>query len=592
MLSGQLWDRQQHRVDFFEEVRFAPQNAMDSFSAHATNISAAGVFLTTNRPCAVGTPVICEVPVGKKCIQVRGKVVRIASNQKGMGIKFVDVTEDAASLLRQIVGPPRDLSRQIKVKFEGMPEPVKAEALNTNNGICFRTALPFLRLNSDVEFSFNDGLSELGRLDHVLLRADSNHAVPKLQVHITRNIDEFSNENTLSGMGPGQSIEEMIEEYERQNRDTIKDSPLKIAKEILGKNSQKIATSSPKTETIDDYYEECVINLHPEPDQQPIKKLRGRNDMQTPEVHVLPPDEAIPLVKRKTTSAKKKALPNTKPNRKDELDPGTRSHWEFKGLKEELAIAGGGTYVPGMDPNADDLAFWTKSSPPKRYYLLWAAALIMAGLAITSAYHTGLLQAISSKAKTWTTAFFASPNANAKTNEKKALSVEAKNNDINNVEPKVDEKVENTPNSQNVDQAKQEIITSLEKATNNKIDTPQKAENIEPKVEKVAIQEKLKEPMVARTAAGTVIRIPYRGSLQAKQIYTLSKPYGLVIRLPHAQTPIKRGVFQQKDQEIRSIWVRPFQNEGMRIRVLYNETMLQHHVSFKEGILRILLSNR
>lgn len=553
--SGQLWDRKQHRIDYFGDVRLLSPSREDSVVARAENLSEAGVFVTTARDAEIGAEVLCELPLAHDhVLTLRGRVawVRPATPQ-GIGIEFIEVPDDAAEALREAIGPPRQPAVRVKVRFEGMPEPVRAEALTTESGICLRTALPFLRLNSPVEFTFTDGepAQQQGWLQDVTLEADGRSPVPRLQVKVAQ------------------------------------EQPASLA-ERSRPEAQREAATQPEPEA-----------CQPATGEDELPSVLVDEEMIIEDEH-----EAVPLVRVKSrptlrnSALTEQLLPACADERFEDgevSDPCERSHWDFEGLPDFSASERRGPIdegtpledeLPGMDPDQEDPQFWQRSSPPRRRLGLWAAALAMLVLAIGSAHVTGFLGVAEQQVSRWIdgarallggeqakpparvakaepepTKAAPSPVVIAKAEPTKAAIAKA--------EPSEATKAKAEPSEATKTKAEpsEATKTKAEPSQAGKTAPDEKVAKAEPS--RAAPEAKRKTPLQLEVdGALTRLRLPIKGSLRGKQSYPLANPDGLVVRLPHARSAVRHGTYKLRDGALRTLWIKRHER-GVRFRVLY-----------------------
>jgi hypothetical protein len=148
------------------------------------------VLVESMQPCAVGTEVICEIPLPGGRRRLRGRVARMQSLSPaavGLAIAFTELGEPDQALLSEAIGEDDGRTRVVQVKFEGMREPMRSRAQLTSDGLRLSTALPFLRLRSPVEVTFLSGPSNVqsrGLIRHVELDRFAPDGTPRLAVSV------------------------------------------------------------------------------------------------------------------------------------------------------------------------------------------------------------------------------------------------------------------------------------------------------------------------------------------------------------------------------------------------------------------------
>lgn len=98
------------RVPVRLRVQFDSQGALRE--CLMTNISRGGVFIAADRPLAIGTVLDLRVQVAETggSMDLRGEVVTIntgtglAGSEKGMGVRFVQLSEEAEEFVRELYG--------------------------------------------------------------------------------------------------------------------------------------------------------------------------------------------------------------------------------------------------------------------------------------------------------------------------------------------------------------------------------------------------------------------------------------------------------------------------------------------------------
>jgi hypothetical protein len=121
------------------------------------NLSASGLLIEADEPCAVGSEIACLIPLGGQTRTLRARVARLQSlpdHHIGIGIAFFDVAPSDQVLLDAIVAGYETAAELVSVRFDGVARPLQSRAVLTPDGIELRTALPFLRLDSSVEVTF------------------------------------------------------------------------------------------------------------------------------------------------------------------------------------------------------------------------------------------------------------------------------------------------------------------------------------------------------------------------------------------------------------------------------------------------------
>jgi hypothetical protein len=148
------------------------------------------VLVESLQPCAIGTEVICEIPLPGGRRQLRGRVARlqrISPAAVGLAIAFTELDAPDQELLSEAVGHDDGRTRIVQVRFEGMAEPMRSRARLTDGGLRLSTALPFLRLRSPVEVTFVSGDTKVqsrGLVQEVALDQFATDGTPRLAVSV------------------------------------------------------------------------------------------------------------------------------------------------------------------------------------------------------------------------------------------------------------------------------------------------------------------------------------------------------------------------------------------------------------------------
>ena len=185
---NQLWDRRQFRVDYKAAVRVVMPEDRRTIFGHSANLSESGIFVAATESCPVGARVICEIALPEERLTLEGRVVWLqranASSEVGMGIQFVELSLLDISALRRLVEQQSGAVRQVTAWFEGLNEPLRAEAQFTSGGVELRAPMPFLRSQGAVDLSFGatPGEPHGGRLRRITLESDS--AIPRLRIEV------------------------------------------------------------------------------------------------------------------------------------------------------------------------------------------------------------------------------------------------------------------------------------------------------------------------------------------------------------------------------------------------------------------------
>jgi Tfp pilus assembly protein PilZ len=220
-----VWDRRNRRISYQVPVGVVDLNAQRVLNMSSINVSRGGIFVDTDERLMIGAPVVCNLPFGRdtEAMQLRGRVAWLRpkaasgpNRPSGLGIEFVDLSDQESDKLSDIVGGDAEQSHQLSLKLPGLEGPVRGQAFLTNDGVFFRSKLPFLALDSDVEFAFEDEDDDVvydGQIVGVEVYNDPGSPVPRLQVEVAVKSEDMPSVGDIPGGEHG-------EEYEMLNIDT------------------------------------------------------------------------------------------------------------------------------------------------------------------------------------------------------------------------------------------------------------------------------------------------------------------------------------------------------------------------------------
>jgi hypothetical protein len=187
-----LQQRAQPRVKYPVEVRLQAPTLDHVLVAYSLNLSINGMLVEAREPLEVGTPLTCEIPLPGGARSIAGLVARVQPlpllpSGCGLGIRFLEVDPDVEEVLRGLVQSEEPLSRLARVRFEGLKEILRSQAVPTADGIRLATVLPFLRMGSEVSVSFVSGSSRVlsrGVVRDVTFEPRQADGIPRLAVNV------------------------------------------------------------------------------------------------------------------------------------------------------------------------------------------------------------------------------------------------------------------------------------------------------------------------------------------------------------------------------------------------------------------------
>jgi hypothetical protein len=202
-MGAWLGRRTEPRVDFRESVRVIWPGEVSGVVARAVNLSSTGILVDapTPTPCPVGSDVLCDVALPRGPRLLRGRVAHrrvLPSAKVGMGIEFVDLSPREAAELRTVIdeideekqgeekqgeGKPQ----RVKVRFRGTNHVVRARAVPTADGFRLVTALPFLKLDTEVDIALSPdaSVSARGWVSQVTLEPGEADGAPRLRIDVS-----------------------------------------------------------------------------------------------------------------------------------------------------------------------------------------------------------------------------------------------------------------------------------------------------------------------------------------------------------------------------------------------------------------------
>ena len=125
-MGTRLTDRRRTRIAYGAPVDIVDRHGRKKLRTKGVDLSRGGIRLETNELMEVGTPLTCQLRLGKERTFVPGRVVwsgesKEATGPKGLGVEFVDLSNDEQKHLRSVVGEPEPVSHLVDVEFaEGL----------------------------------------------------------------------------------------------------------------------------------------------------------------------------------------------------------------------------------------------------------------------------------------------------------------------------------------------------------------------------------------------------------------------------------------------------------------------------------------
>ena len=185
----------EHRIAYAAGVRLSANDVEQPCEGQTINLSRSGLLLECQRSFVVGTEIHCELPLADEPLQLRGRISRVetlADDRVRLAVQFVELGEPELGSLSRLLRETGGAFHLVRVRFEGMPEPMRARAVVTEQGIHLSTSLSFLRLRSRVDVTFpagSDWAHTRGRVMDVHLDRWTPDGVPRLAVQLARTTE-------------------------------------------------------------------------------------------------------------------------------------------------------------------------------------------------------------------------------------------------------------------------------------------------------------------------------------------------------------------------------------------------------------------
>lgn len=612
----QLWDRRDPRVGFRAVVRLCGPDQQEPVYAHAGNLSQTGLLVDSHRTYDIGSEVVCDLPLPDDHLTLRGRVAWVrteepvlpagrprAERQGRMGIEFVETPNPDALL--QVVGEVGEVApgvEKVNAWFEGADQPVRVEAVHTDDGLRLRTAIPFFRINSSVAFAVpgdaGDVVVRQGKLRQVELVVSPERPVPCLELEVESDPVLLDEQTCTSHVEP---VERVVDAA------TVRCTALIEPTEALSVDREAFSAPPPPTsETEPTGVAGYLRSDHGEALSRAPAHLEEDDELQIDfEVPTRLSDtlnmgighEPLPLDQPDALSAELSGRPNA------------------DGQSYPLVIR--------PEPDDEDLDtgeidpdFWANTTPQPWRRWIWVAALAMAGLAIASVVQTRLWERVGS-------AFVGSDGPQAKGAKTTPLKPEAP--PVVVVEPEearakaTPAKTPATPPTPAVaakepadEPATPGHTPKVSQGDSVKVPKPSPTTTApkpapEPKPVRAAATAPIKpfasrttperrpavagkwSPRLKRVGPATVLTIPIRGSLEGLKRYPLGNPDGFVVKLPNARPRVPFGDYRVHDGGFRVVWVREHE-QGVQLRFLFSKPTPQHQVDVTDSRITVTLT--
>ena len=181
--------RVEPRVPYPEDVSLIRTSGGKRIAARGVNISASGLYVHCIEPCEIGSHVVCSLLLDGGPRKVRGQITRLEAlpGMIGVAIAFSDPGSRDLFALHEYVDQHRIEAVEAKVHLMGMANPVRCQATYDGDTIHLSTALPFLRLDSEVGVHLDAspaGETTSGVLSRISLDPTASDGVPRLALDV------------------------------------------------------------------------------------------------------------------------------------------------------------------------------------------------------------------------------------------------------------------------------------------------------------------------------------------------------------------------------------------------------------------------
>src|SRR6185369_16672871 len=176
------------RIPYDESVYLTRTDGTGRLLGRSVNLGITGIYVKCVEPCEIGTELICSVLLPGGPRKLRGRVVRIISLPRavGLAIAFSNMKEGDRTAIEQLIAEHQRAVYQAKLRLDGMQQPVRCEAVLDQRIVHLSTALPFLRLAADVGVVLGDGeeLETSGVISKNALDPAYDDGVPRLALDV------------------------------------------------------------------------------------------------------------------------------------------------------------------------------------------------------------------------------------------------------------------------------------------------------------------------------------------------------------------------------------------------------------------------
>jgi hypothetical protein len=524
------------RVDYAASIQLLALERGEPIAGCTANLSESGMFVTVPCPFEVGTQVACELPIPGDRLRLQGQVRWVqelpgddaCGPMIGVGIQFFGLSAGAAEALRRFVAERKGSMHTVAVQFEGYSRPIRARAQVTEHGLQLWTALPFLRLRSPVNVSFDqaEDSARSGVLDQVMLSVEQG--VPRLKIDV--KLAGGAEADADAAQGPGS--------------DAAAGPPLQMT---CGAIEEPARPRLSRTISEELSAPLVTVELDEQPDGQTAAHSPGDGPLGAP------PSEA----------AADATLVGADPAATLVVDPPQyRQFW--RGAERRRWHRG--LWLAALAMAAAAVASLARPQ-------LWsgiADALWPARSVADSARETAAQ--LAARAAAARAELFSATAEEPATPATPALSPTS-------AEPPAPQVEEARPRRA-AQQAKRAATPTPAPAVAIAEGAPGKA--------KALLAEKVGELSFARLGSNTVLDIPLRGSIAGASHYPLSAPEGVAINLPQGAAGMALGHYTVARHGAKAVWIRARQS-GIQVRVFFAAPCPTCAVTLERGRIRVAL---
>lgn len=176
-VNARQWQRFVYRADVQLGWLSLPSERERTQAASSIDVSVGGIQLTAAEAPAIGASVSCRLAAGKRVLTLPGRVrwarppARVGLGNT-IGIEFGPLSQSELLSVTELVGDIEHAGEIVQVKLEAWREPLRAVAVDGEQGLRVRLALPWFRAGTVLRLeSQQRGLALDGRVVNCRLHA-------------------------------------------------------------------------------------------------------------------------------------------------------------------------------------------------------------------------------------------------------------------------------------------------------------------------------------------------------------------------------------------------------------------------------------